>query len=301
MQTLKESTIDYVPLDLANYNASHDIQLFLIDKFEELKKTHPLAEHGSFPTSWPGSDTIAKITENASGQFIYASVIMAYIKCSKHSPVERLNIILKLAPKPDRDKPFAILDALYKHIFSSVEDDLVRQIIGFMAIPRTKGDGLGKYTTPLMIYRLLSPVCLLDTILLIFEQLRCVLRSSGPDDPIKFWHASISDFLLDEARSEEFFVDIRMVHETLARGYLRLFRTQRLDWFTTSSMFLSFLEHYKRALLSESLQQDLVAYRLFSAYKKAVGEPITLHTLQNIWESDRVPKLFRTLVGPQFS
>jgi hypothetical protein len=116
-----------------------DIQLFLSDKFEELKRNHPLAKHGSFPASWPEPDIITKITENASGQFIYASVIMAYIESDNHSPKERLSVILGLSPKPGRDTPFDPLDALYMHIFSSVEDVLLlRQILGFMAIPRTR-------------------------------------------------------------------------------------------------------------------------------------------------------------------
>jgi hypothetical protein len=45
---------------------------FLSDEFEELHQNNQLAEHASFPPSWRGSDTIAKISENASGQFIYA-------------------------------------------------------------------------------------------------------------------------------------------------------------------------------------------------------------------------------------
>ena len=298
MQTLNDPAFDYSELDLGKRNASHDIELFLNDKFEELKQRHPLAKHDSFPASWPGSDIIAKITENASGQFIYASVIMAYIKSIKSSPVDRLNVILKSLPKPDGDKPFASLDALYMHIFSSVEDVLLlRQILGFMAIPRTEDDDLGQYTTPAIISRLLSPVST-DRVFLVLDQLRSVISSAGPDKPVKFWHASISDFLLDEERSKDFFMDIRRVHETLARGYLRLFQSRDPSSIHSIWPFFFFQQHYKRALLSEALYQDLIEYDFFSVYK-AAANPMSLVELQKAWESGRVLNLFRTLVRAQ--
>jgi hypothetical protein len=304
MRTLKEPTINFVPLDLSKHNANHDIQLFLSNKFEELKKNHPLARHGSFPADWPGSDIIAKITENASGQFIYAKVVMAYIESTQYSPVDRLNFVLRSSSRPDRDDPFAILDALYLDIFSSIKEEgsLVRQILSFMAIPRTPGDDLGDYTTPAMIAKILSPVRITN-VLLILEQLRSVISFTSSDEPIKFWHASISDFLLDQARSESFFVDARMAHETLARGYLHLFQVQPPACFLRSDpdFFLLFLEHSKRALIPERLQQDLVTYEFFSAYKAAVGEPSSLPKLQSAWESERVQRRFRKLVRSQFS
>jgi len=118
MQTLNESGIDYIPIDLGQRNASHDIQLFLSDSFEALKRYHPLAKHVKFCPCWPRPDIIIKLTEKVSGQFIDANVLMKYIESPEHSPVDRLNFILGTSPKPDDDEPFATLDVLYKHIFS---------------------------------------------------------------------------------------------------------------------------------------------------------------------------------------
>jgi hypothetical protein len=224
---------------------------------------------------------------------------MSYIESTKHSPVERLNVILGASPKPDRVVPFDTLDALYTHIFSSAEDHvLTKQILSFMAIPRAADDGLGDYTTPAMI-ELLLPVSS-GSVSLILEQLRSVIDSAGSDEPIKFWHASISDFLLDDARSKDFFVDIQMAHEALASGYLRLFQSDGPDHFMVSPFFSSFMEHYKKAVLSERLQQELVAYDFFSHYKAAIGCHITFWELKNVWDSDIVARFFSTLVCPQF-
>jgi len=302
MRTLKEFSINYVPLDLGQRNARGDIYLFLSDKFKQLKQNHPLAKYGVFPTSWPGPHIIDQVTENASGQFIYAKVIMAYVESSSHSPVDRLNVILGSSPKPDSDAPFETLDALYMHIFSTVDDVLMRQILSIMAIPRTEGDGFGDYTTPAMIAEILSPVSI-SNVLLVLERLRSVITFDAHDHPIKFCHASIPDFLLDEARSKVFFVDKRMAHQTLERGVLRLLHVQPRSPFLQSNpgFLLSLWEHHKRVLFPEPLQQAFVAYDFFSAYKAAVGEPITLLKLRSTWESERVQKLFRALVRSDFS
>ncbi|KIM42298.1 hypothetical protein M413DRAFT_130574 [Hebeloma cylindrosporum] len=321
LQTL-QGLDHYVDFDLGQRNASQDIQLFLTDKFEKLSQTHPLAKYDRFPASWPGPDIIDQITTIASGQFIYASVVMAYLESDNHSPMERLSVILGLSAKPSRDAPFDALDALYLHILTSVEDDddlLLRQILSLMVIPRTEGDNLGEYTSPTMMAAFISSVStdtegprksskgvgtdfqvfsgVLDRVFLLLDQLRSLISSAGADDTVKFWHASISDFLLDKARSKHFFVHIPLVHEALARAYLRLFRGQGPQLFFGSSpdLFVSFLEHYKRAPLSKELTEDLLAYDFFAAYKAAIGSP-SLAKVAVAWLSERVPKLFRTLV-----
>jgi hypothetical protein len=50
--------------------------------------------------------------------------VMACIERSKHSAIDRLNVILRLSPKTDCDQSLATLDALHTHIFYSVENDL---------------------------------------------------------------------------------------------------------------------------------------------------------------------------------
>jgi len=173
----------------------------------------------------------------------------------------------------------------------------MQRILALMAIPRTASDGLGQYTAPAMIANFLSVS--IGRVFLILEQLRSVINWAAADQPIKFWHASISGFLLDEARSKEYFVDIRIAHEVLARGYLRLIRSQLPDLFLEpySNLFATFVEHYKRALFSERLQHDLVGYDFFSAYKAAI-KPLTLRELGKAWKSQRVQELFRMLVCP---
>lgn len=92
----------------------------------------------------------------------------------------------------------------------------------FIALPRKEGDGFGEHTTLSMVENLLSLEH--GAAILVLDDLRSVNTTDEPDAPLKFLHASLSDFLLDQARYGELLVDIRLTHEPLAREYLRLFQ-----------------------------------------------------------------------------
>ena len=62
-----------------------------------------------------------QLVQKSSGQSIYASTVTHHASSTRHKPTDRLDIVLGIRP-PQRDLPFAELDALYAHIFSGVED-----------------------------------------------------------------------------------------------------------------------------------------------------------------------------------
>lgn len=47
---------------------------------------------------------------------------MDYVSSIRHKPMERSDIVLGIRPQPQKDLPFAELDALYTHILAGVED-----------------------------------------------------------------------------------------------------------------------------------------------------------------------------------
>jgi hypothetical protein len=100
-----------------SYVPDKDIKLFLTDKFQEIKSTHRLRAY--IPPEWPLPDVLEQLVRKSSGQFIYASTVIRYVSSIRHKPVDHLAIILGLRP-PQRDLPFAELDALYLHICSPV-------------------------------------------------------------------------------------------------------------------------------------------------------------------------------------
>ena len=102
-----------------SYLPDEDILLFLTDKFQEIKSTHRLRVY--IPPQWPLPDILNQLVMKSSGQFIYASTVIHYVSSIRHKPSDRLDVVLGIRP-PQRDLPFAELDALYTHIFTSVEE-----------------------------------------------------------------------------------------------------------------------------------------------------------------------------------
>jgi hypothetical protein len=83
--------------------------------------------------SWNG------LLKGLQGQFIYASAVIHYVSSIRHKPMDRLDVALGIRP-PQRELPFAELDALYAHILANVEDvervlDILSVLLFFRADP----------------------------------------------------------------------------------------------------------------------------------------------------------------------
>ncbi|KDR74802.1 hypothetical protein GALMADRAFT_27334, partial [Galerina marginata CBS 339.88] len=65
------------PLD-DYYFPSEDIRLFLLDKFTEIKDSHPF--RAQIPPAWPSEEALRALVDKSSGQFIYASTVVKFIK-----------------------------------------------------------------------------------------------------------------------------------------------------------------------------------------------------------------------------
>ena len=112
------------------YKPDDDIRLFLADNFSQVKTTHPMKRH--LDHSWPSDDVLESLVKKSSGQFIYASTVVKYVSSIRHQPADRLKVVLGIRPpRHVGEMPFGQLDALYTHIFTSVEDrETVLLILG---------------------------------------------------------------------------------------------------------------------------------------------------------------------------
>ncbi|KIM39470.1 hypothetical protein M413DRAFT_191679 [Hebeloma cylindrosporum] len=193
------------------YHPDDDIKIFLQSKFDENKEKHP--SRGSLPTPWPTDEDMDHLVKKASGQFIYASTVMKYIESHRHHPMKRLKIVLGLS-NPGNDTPFAQLDALYHHIFQSVEgiekalEILVLLILGSEYQPLLTVS----FTEVLLEYEAGD----VQTILSDMHALVRVPKTGDKDQDLQIYHASLSDFLLDQSRSGRFFIDSEEAHTYLA-------------------------------------------------------------------------------------
>ena len=211
-----------IPLD-RDYHSYDDIELFLRDNFREIRENHPF--RSQIPLTWPSDDILQAMVRKSSGQFIYASTLIKFVKSSRHRPTDRLDIALGIHP-PLRDMPFAELDALYIHIFSSLDDpEPVLQVLASHIIDRQRPDAYGLSQMVDVMEDLLSlsrgdiRILLCDlTSLLWFDQGRWYKR---PQTRIRFYHASLEDFLLDQSRSQQFYINAPLRHAEFAHRYIQ--------------------------------------------------------------------------------
>ena len=100
-------------------DADMDIRKFLEKELVDIRNVHRLGKH--LPDTWPDQNAISTLVERSSGHFIYASTVLRYIQSPRHRPDDRLEVILRLRPSQEGDRPYAQLDALYGLIFGEVE------------------------------------------------------------------------------------------------------------------------------------------------------------------------------------
>ncbi len=193
------------------YEAHDDIRLFLHDSFREIKETHPLKRH--IPSAWPTSFVINSLVEKASGQFIYAAVIMKFISALDTSPPRQLDVILGVRATQAGDIPFAEIDALYTHILSSVRDtqlmlDILALLLGYFDFRETwrpsnisRFLGIDQEDVDIIISSLASITA------------RSKSRKARHERRVYISHASLNDFLSDRNRSGQFHIN-RAVYTT---------------------------------------------------------------------------------------
>ena len=189
------------------YKPDGDIRLYLADNFRQVKATHPMKCY--LDHAWPSDDVLESLVKKASGQFIYASTVVKYISSIRHQPADRLNVILGIRPpRHVREMPFGQLDALYTHIFTSVEDrETVLLILGFQLLPfRDISMNAGNIEDFFFLNR--------GDIEMLFGDLTSIITISQVPPYIDILHASLGDFLLDAARSKEFYIDFSTIHTT---------------------------------------------------------------------------------------
>ena len=192
------------------FHPDKDIRIFLDDSFSDIKAEHPQKRH--IPSSWPSSDSLDHLVRKSSGQFIYASTVICFVKSLRHRPVERLEVVLGLRPV-HRDLPFAELDALYMHILSGIEHpEQTLQIIGAILV-----HGYDPAQEMSIIHRLEQFLCLKSgDVEFYLADMASLVSYDSPVGSIRLLHASFGDFLFDPCRSGAFTIDKQAMETMMA-------------------------------------------------------------------------------------
>ncbi|KAF9473137.1 hypothetical protein BDN70DRAFT_886136 [Pholiota conissans] len=197
-----------------SYKPDDDIKLYLTSKFRDVyDKHHRIGSH--LPSSWPAEKDIDRLLSKASGQFIFASTVVKFIDSPRHDPAERLDIILGLSA-PGNETPFMQLDTLYHFIFSTVVClPKVLEILTLLFL-----DGKSSINLSIKIIETLLGYDIYRALV----DMHALISVPGPYDNIsepRLHHASLYDFLTDESRSRELYIDATKGHITLSRLWLK--------------------------------------------------------------------------------
>ncbi|KAF5329355.1 hypothetical protein D9619_008937 [Psilocybe cf. subviscida] len=265
------SSSDFLPIDTClflddTFLPDRDIELFLRDQFEECRTTHPFRH--TIPPDWPSDDIVRKLTNKSSGQFIYASVVAKYVKSARHRPHHRLDVVLNLRPA-SRDLPFSELDALYAHIFSSVDDiERVLNVISFhLGFPNASVDATER-------------ILRLDTgeVTIVLCNLASIITIScedGAEPYMEILHASLTDYLLNSTRSKEYFIDADERPVDLTYAPLGVERDDDLipHEHPMAVAMWSFIENYIYLDLTEALYNAIRRFSILRLYDLALNIP----------------------------
>ena len=219
-----------------SYEPDSDIKKFLVDKFSDIRELHPFRAY--LPESWPTQEIIDKLVAKASGQFIYASTVDRFISSIRCNPAERLDVLLgKL--DAGRLKPFEQLDSLYSAIFHAIDQaDRVGtlRILGIVMvlslyrhrIPYLPSSNNPYPFSPRFLQRLLG----LRTggVRCLLFDLESLLTIDDDDRDIRFFHASLSDFLFDKSRSGQFWIDAETIYADVAQHCLLRLISEPAKW-----------------------------------------------------------------------
>ena len=202
------------------YQPDVDIRVFLQSKFMDIKNRHPSRAH--LPSPWPSDEEVERLVQKSSGQFIYASTVIKFIDSHRHWPPDRLDIIFGISPR-GKTTPFAAIDSLYLHILTSASNNIDTALEIFAVLLFLHHWELK--ITPQFIESFLSlREGVVFTILSDLHSIMAVPSADERDLPLRFFHASLGDFLTDHLRSgDTFFLDSGVCHRNIVNRIIKQF------------------------------------------------------------------------------
>jgi hypothetical protein len=208
--------------DIEKYIVQADIQLYLQHSFRQVtfKKPH------LFPpgVEWPSQKDISTLVSRSGTLFIYAATVVKFVDAAGHSPERRLEALIKSTTKMPTAVGLQMLDSLYMEVLQIavrdahshiVDEDLAKRmwrVVGAVVLLQV----------PVSVQTLsrildLNP----NDIQLALDGVAAMLLipSRNSNDPIRIFHPSFPDFLLDAKRCSDrhFRVHAGMLHGLLTR------------------------------------------------------------------------------------
>ncbi|KAG7085404.1 hypothetical protein E1B28_002965 [Marasmius oreades] len=199
----------------------YDIELYLNQQFQEIRRD-PKYSQVEFPDPWPSPYHVRLLVDKSDGQFIFAKTTTMFIKADYALPTDQLCIIFDTisnqSPDSPRESPFDDLDKLYFMILRA-NPDRNKHLLPILAMIVIIQD-----ISPAFIELVLGLPH--GTVAQTIRTMHSVLDVRDRDDDIRIYHTSFTDFLLDQARSGEFFIDKSKWEDFLACWWTRALTEQ---------------------------------------------------------------------------
>ncbi|TFK63692.1 hypothetical protein BDN72DRAFT_847361 [Pluteus cervinus] len=217
---------------------NEDVQKFLQYSFDRI--CQHCRKHGTMSIKdglWPSKEKMEQLVKKASGQFVYAETVVAFVNDDNQDPVKLLDLILD----PDQTSSFPALDKLYLTVLNKAEEqirlyrqdllqsmhDLLLHIHYWPSSPSSIAD-----------FWFMNEV---DVNILIGHLQGILRRPDRPGDPILFHHQSFRDFLRSPSSPHSFSLDemkpistmffhLRLTMTTLRRKSIMPISLSKAKW-----------------------------------------------------------------------
>ena len=201
---------------------NNDIKLFFQKRLSELSK-----ERSDFDLigDWPNPSDIEILCKKAAGFFIYASTVVKFLMSKNRTPTEQLGRIISL-PQSTSHEGRSGLDSLYTQVLEQAVDDVDMDDDELYSRFRTVVGTVVVAFNPLSL-KALSDLLRVSDISTALRSLHSLLLVPiSKDTPIRIFHKSFPDFLMDPRRctDPQFFINPPICHAVILLSCLKLMR-----------------------------------------------------------------------------
>jgi hypothetical protein len=201
-----------------------DVDRYLRDGLFDIRM-----RYGSvIPSSWPPREQFDVVSRSGSGYFIFAATALGYIDDSVYAnPVQRLNMLVAFLEQTEgtvstSNNPLAKVDLLYSYILADIPDDIFpitwRILAHYIYRPQYEGRGeppdwlLPDLPSSTSVQELcnfldLDQIALYSALRKLYSVVDVPSPEKAQSTPLRFYHASFQDFLVDGNRSGKFVVE----------------------------------------------------------------------------------------------
>ena len=199
-----------------------DIKLYFRTRLTEISKTRSDCD---LADEWPSPSDVDILSTKASGLFIYASTAIKFIASKHHSPAERLALIISL-PQSTIYEGKSGVDLLYTQVLGQAFHNVDLEEQELYSRFKTVLGAVVLVLNPLSV-KALSDLLKVPNTSTTIRSLHSLLLVPDPEkkeEPVRVFHKSFPDFLIDPKRckDKQFLIEPTVHHAEILLSCLRL-------------------------------------------------------------------------------